>query len=246
MIQLLQAKNLSALSTISHGYTTRCDDAGGDAFDCSIKGAQVATNWGKVAQAKGLDPARMLGCNQVHGSEVVIVTEPWALMHAPQADGLVTKEEGLALAIQTADCAPILLCEPESGVIGAFHAGWRSALADIASHTITAMEKLGAEKEKIQAAIGPCIWQDSYEVDVNFLEPFVEEDSQNIRFFIKAGQEGHYMFDLPAYVRAKLLKSGIASCEMSIADTYQDPKRFFSYRRDKTTMRLLSFIALNL
>jgi len=134
------------------------------------------------------------------------------------------------LGILTADCVPVLFADTEAGVIGAAHAGWRGALAGITDATIAAMERLGATRGRISAAVGPCIGQQSYEVDETFRERFVKADPYNQRFFAgEAGQKPH--FGLEAYVVSRLIGAGIEEVEALHLDTYADPERFYSYRR---------------
>ena len=179
------------------------------------------------AVAAVLPGAALVTVHQVHSPDVVTVAEPWPDDARPQADALVTNRPGLLLGILTADCAPVLLADREAGVIGAAHAGWRGALAGVTDSTIAAMEALGAKRERIAAAIGPCIAQPSYEVDTGFVAKFGPD---NARFF-KPGREGHAQFDLEGYVAARLTAAGIATVERLNLDTYADQTRFYSYRR---------------
>ena len=144
---------------------------------------------------------------------------------------MVTNVKGIGLGVLTADCVPILLADRKAGVIGAVHAGWRGALSGIIENTVDAMEKLGARRGSIEAAIGPCIWQRSYEVGPEFPAPFLAENPDNERFFRPAFREGHTMFDLPGYAEAKLRNLRLGSVAPSPADTCADEARFFSYRR---------------
>jgi hypothetical protein len=167
---------------------------------------------------------------QVHSAEAVYVTDPWPHEERPKADAMVTDRPGLLLGILTADCAPVLFADVDGGVIGAAHAGWRGALAGVTDSTIVAMEKIGAKRERIAAAVGPCIAQKSYEVDVGFRGRFLEADAANARFFAN-GPAGKPHFDLEAYVAARLRAAGIGRVEALSLDTYADADRFFSFRR---------------
>jgi purine-nucleoside/S-methyl-5'-thioadenosine phosphorylase / adenosine deaminase len=143
---------------------------------------------------------------------------------------MVTDQPGLLLAILTADCAPVLFADPEAGVVGAAHAGWRGALAGVTDSTIAAMEHLGAGRDRLVAAVGPCIGQPSYEVDEAFRERFLADDPRNERFFAVAGSAKPH-FDLTGYVVHRLLAAGITEVEALRLDTYADGDRFYSYRR---------------
>ncbi len=167
---------------------------------------------------------------QVHSASAVTVDNPWADDARPKADAMATDRPGILLGILTADCAPVLLADLEAGVVGAAHAGWRGAVTGVTDSAIEAMESLGARRERIVAAVGPCIAQPSYEVDDAFKCRLLDTDRANERFFAAApGQRPH--FDLPSYVRHRLLAAGIGEVETILLDTYADPDRFFSYRR---------------
>jgi YfiH family protein len=146
------------------------------------------------------------------------------------ADAIVTRTESLAIGASAADCGPILLADPRARVIGAAHAGWKGALAGILESTVDAMERLGAERTGIVAAIGPLIRQHSYEVGAEFIERFVKADAENSLYFIPATREGHAMFDLAGFIRMRLENAGVLMIDDIGVDTYSD-ERFFSYRR---------------
>ena len=167
---------------------------------------------------------------QVHSSIALPVTAPFAPATRPEADALVTDTPGLALGIVTADCAPVLFADAAAGVVGAAHAGWRGALGGVLENTVLAMEALGARRADMTAAIGPAIAQESYEVDAAFHARFVEDDSENQRFF-RNGKPLHYQFDLIGYVAARLQTCGIAAAIDCAFDTYADASRFHSFRR---------------
>src|SRR5262249_15849947 len=127
---------------------------------------------------------KLLTLYQVHGAESVIVHEPWEICQGPKADAMITSVPQLALGILTADCAPVLLADSGASVIAVVHAGWKGALAGVTDSVITAMEQLGAKRDRITAAIGPCISQPNYEVGPEFAAQFRGEASSNTRFFI--------------------------------------------------------------
>jgi YfiH family protein len=138
---------------------------------------------------------------------------------------------GLAIGVSTADCGPVLFADPQARVVGAAHAGWRGALAGVTDETIAAMEKLGAARQRIVAALGPMIRQKNYETGVDLRDRFVATDQANGRFFRPAAREGHFMFDLAGYVAARLAAAGVGTIEDVDACTYADAEKFFSYRR---------------
>jgi YfiH family protein len=184
----------------------------------------------RLAIAAILADAELATVHQVHSAEVVVAGAPSPQDERPRADAMVTDTPNLLLGILTADCAPVLLADRAAGIVGAAHAGWRGALAGITDSAIAAMEGIGASRGRIAAAIGPCIAQPSYEVDEAFRERFLSAEGGNDRFFVRAAS-GSWHFDLPAYVRHRLLSAGIDEVETIHLDTYSNPDRFFSFRR---------------
>lgn len=182
------------------------------------------------AVAALLPVARLATVHQVHSAEVVDVEEPWGQGERPRADAMVTASPNLLLGILTADCAPVLFADEQARVIGAAHAGWRGALAGVTDSTIAAMERLGARRDNIHAAVGPCIAQASYEVDEAFRAQFLEAEPDNERFFV-AGPGGKPHFALESYIVHRLIAAGVGEVEALNLDTYADPDRFYSYRR---------------
>jgi hypothetical protein len=185
----------------------------------------------RLAVAAVAPGARLVTVHQIHSARAVPVESPWAEEARPRADAMATDRPGLALAILTADCAPILLADREAGVIGAAHAGWKGALGGVAESVVAAMERLGADRARIAAAVGPCIARRSYEVDRSFLRRFADADPDNARFFADGERPGHSLFDLEAYVVSRLAGAGLTRIEALGQDTYGQPERFFSYRR---------------
>lgn len=190
----------------------------------------VAENRRRVVAAV-LPGAALVTLYQVHSADAVTVLEPWDEALRPRADALVTDRPGMLLGILTADCAPVLFADREAGVIAAAHAGWKGALGGVTDATLLAMETLGARRERIVAALGPCIARASYEVDETFVERFTDADPANDRFFADGDRAGHAHFDLEAYVAHRLSAAGVGRVEALGLDTCTQQDRFFSYRR---------------
>jgi YfiH family protein len=205
----------------------------------------VAENRRRAGEAV-LPGARLATVYQVHSPDVVEVREPWPHDARPRADAMVTNRRGLLLGIVTADCAPVLLADRETEVIGAAHAGWRGAHGGVLENTVAAMERLGAFANRIVAAIGPAIAQASYEVDARFRDNFGSDDEA----FFRPGRPGHWQFNLEGYAAARLRAAGVGTVEPLGFDTYADETRFFSYRRathrgEPTYGRQFSLIGLS-
>jgi len=233
---MIEADTL-ALAGIRHAFFTREGGVSGG-FYASLNGgigsrdlpAHVADNRARMAAALGLEPHRLLTAHQIHSPQVAVAHTPWTIEDRPRADAIVTRTEGLAIGVTAADCGPILFVDPNARVIGAAHAGWKGALTGVVESTVDAMEKLGAERSGIVAAIGPLIRQHSYEVGHEFVERFVEADAENGLFFVPAARENHSMFDLAGFIRTRLENAGVLMIDDIGLDTYSD-ERFFSYRR---------------
>jgi YfiH family protein len=236
-LEMLQAPRLETLEGIRHGFFTR---AGGvsQGLYASLNGglgsaddpSHVAENRARIAAAVGADISHFATVHQVHSPDVVVATAAWDAAARPRADALVTATPGLAIAVTTADCGPVLFADPLARVIGAAHAGWRGALGGVVEATVAAMERLGAARGRIVAAIGPLIRQPSYEVGAEFAARFSAADPGYARFFIPAARAGHLMFDLGGFIAARLAAAGLAAIDDLGLCTYADP-RFFSYRR---------------
>ena len=232
-VEVLRAANLDGLP---HGFLGRSGGvSAGDlaglnvGYGSSDDREAIAENRRRAISAV-LPGAELATVHQIHSAEVVTVAQPWAQDQRPRADAMVTDRPGLLLGILTADCAPILLADAQAGVVGAAHAGWRGALAGVTDSTIAAMEALGARRERIAAAVGPCIGQASYQVDETFRGRFLGLDPASDEFFSR-GPMGRPHFDLTAYVVARLRAAGLARVEALGLDTYADAARFYSYRR---------------
>ena len=228
---------LSAVPGLRHAFFSR-DGGVSDGIYAGLNGgigsnddpANVAENRRRMAEQMGVRPEHFLTVFQIHSPDAVVASAPWDTSSRPRADAIVTRTAGLAIGVTAADCGPVLFVDPKARVIGAAHAGWKGALTGIVESTVEAMEKLGAERADIVAAIGPLIRQNSYEVGNEFVGRFVDADAENAPFFIPAAREDHAMFDLAGFIRRQLENAGVLMIDDIGVDTYSD-ERFFSYRR---------------
>lgn len=233
----LTAENLKAVSGIRHAFFTRVGGVSSGLYDSLNVGfgsddesENVQENRKRAMTALG-EATALNTVYQVHGREVAVAEEAWDPTNAPQADAMVTNRPGIAIGILTADCAPVLLADPVNRVVGAAHAGWRGAVGGVLAAVVEAMERLGAERRRIHAAVGPTIGQTSYEVGPEFPGPFLDEAQENRRFFRPSRREGHHMFDLTGYVADRLAVLEVGTADMIDRDTCADEELFFSYRR---------------
>lgn len=229
---------LNEIGCVRHGFFTREGGVSRGLFDSLNCGfgsgdapAAVAENRARAMRSLDLAPQNLVTAYQVHSPTVVTVSEPFGPKDAPQADALVTKTPGVALGILTADCAPVLFCDPKAEVIGAAHAGWKGAFGGVVEATVDAMAALGAKPERIVAAIGPHIAFRSYEVGAEFRQRFLDRDPSNEAHFAPSRRADHWMFDLGGYIEERLAGAGVELVQRAPHDTLTEDRRFFSYRR---------------
>ena len=233
----LTAEPLTAAPNIRHGFFTRRGGASEGIYaslNCGLGSdddkARVHENRHRAMREVGLADDALRTVYQTHSADVVTVNDDKQATAATRADALVSAVPGIALGVLAADCAPVLLTDPDLSVIGAAHSGWRGAISGVIEATVEAMVGLGAEPNRMIAIVGPCISQDSYEVGAEFPQPFQAQDTANDRFFAPGRRDGHLQFDLAGYVLSRLAAAGVARSSALGADTYAD-EDLFSYRR---------------
>ena len=208
--------------------------------------AAVRENRRRAAAALGA--ADLVKAYQIHSTVAVVADGPWPGA-APQADAVVSATAGVVCGALSADCAPVLLADPEARVVAAAHAGWKGALGGVVEAALDRMEALGARRERICAAVGPCIGPASYEVGLEYLGRFVAADPAYAAFFRPGASDEKRLFDLPGFVLARLRAAGVTACEWLGRDTCAEEDLFFSNRRalrrgEADYGRLLSAIVL--
>ena len=238
MLDPVLSQSLTKIPLLAHGFFTR---AGGvstgvyGSLNCGLGSADerlaVRENRARVAQRLGAQPEALVTTHQVHSATAVFVAAPWPADSQPKGDALVTNLPGVALGALAADCTPVLFADPVAQVIGAAHAGWKGALGGILEATLTMMERAGAERKNIIAAVGPCISQAAYEVGAEFEAMFFAADGANSRYFAKPEAMARAHFDLPGFVVDRLVAAGTGHVENTAQCTFAQPNRFFSYRR---------------
>ncbi len=237
--QYLEAENLRRLPGVRHAFFTRAGGVSSGIYASLNTGLgssddveNVRENRRRAQEALG---ARWLRSPyQTHSSDCLIVREPEAgepARRRREADAMVTAAPGLAVAVGTADCTPVLFADAGAGVVGAAHAGWRGALGGVLEATLEAMEAIGAGRGRIAAAIGPVIRRRSYEVGPEFRQRFLEEDAALEKFFTPARRAGRFLFDLPGFVRMRLEAAGVRDISDLGRCTFSEEDLFFSYRR---------------
>ncbi|OYX34949.1 MAG: polyphenol oxidase [Caulobacterales bacterium 32-69-10] len=246
---------LAALPGVRHAFFTRQGGVSAGLYSSLNVGlgskdapAAVAENRRRAAAHFGVEPERLLTGFQIHSDIVLAAASPWGEAK-PQGDGVVTAAPGLVCGALSADCAPVLLADPEARVVCAAHAGWKGAVGGVVEQAVAAMQRLGARTDRIVAAVGPCIGPQSYEVGPEFLERFAADAPGSERFFRPAAAPGKSLFDLPGFVLSRLDAAGVRQAAWTGHDTYADEGLFFSNRRavhraEADYGRLLSAIML--
>ncbi|MGW4754837.1 peptidoglycan editing factor PgeF [Streptomyces chartreusis] len=200
----------------------------------------VTANREIAAKSLGLDPGDVVWMNQVHGSDVSVVDGPWRDRPVPEVDAIVTARRGLALAVLTADCVPVLLADPVAGIAAAAHAGRPGMIAGVVPAALRAMTELGADPARIVARTGPAVCGRCYEVpDAMRAEVAAEEPTAYAET-----SWGTPAVDVAAGVHAQLARLGVHDRAQSPVCTLESADHF-SYRRDRTTGRLAGYVWLD-
>jgi YfiH family protein len=254
-LPVLQSSLLAALPGIRHAFFTRQGGVSTGIYASLNVGrgsrddpAAVEENRRRAAVHLGFEEAALSTCWQSHTANALITAEPFG-EDRPKGDGVVTATPGLVCGALAADCAPVLFCDPRARVVAAAHAGWRGALDGIVGATVARMVELGAARERIVAAVGPCIGPDSYEVGLDFVDRFETEAPSSNRFFRPGERSGKRIFDLPGFVLSRVAEAGVTQAEWIGGDTCAEEALFFSNRRaylrgEDDYGRLLSAIVL--
>ncbi|HYE44740.1 MAG TPA: peptidoglycan editing factor PgeF [Caulobacter sp.] len=232
----LHSPLLAAQPGVKHAFFTRQGGVSAGVHESLNLGrgsqddpAKVEENRRRAADWFGVMPDALNCCYQIHSSRALVAEAPWG-RYRPEGDAVVTDQRSLVCGVLHADCAPVLIVDPEARVVGAAHAGWKGALGGVVAETVAAMVRLGANPERMAAAVGPCIGPDSYEVGEEFQAQFVEADPDHARWF-SPGAPGRRMFDLPRFVLERLAAAGVAKAEWTGHDTCADAGLFYSNRR---------------
>lgn len=226
-------------SKFSHGFFTRCGGVSTGVYQSLNCGFGSNDDKGSVAENRAIvlrelqaETHQLITPYQQHTTNVVIAEHGWEPDKAPVADAIVTTVPQLAIGILTADCAPVLFMEPEAGIIGAAHAGWRGALGGVLENVIDVMTDLGGTKENILATVGPTISVKHYEIGPEFMDVFIRECGENEKFFVKNEDTNKFHFNLTGFIISRLKSKGLNLVDTLNYCTYENESLFFSYRRN--------------
>jgi len=246
---------LAAVPGVRHAFFTRNGGVSKGLYDSLNVGrgskddsVDVIENRARAAAWFAVAPEDLNTCYQIHSTLAIVADGSWGDVR-PEGDAVVTKTPGVVCGALSADCAPVLIVDPEARIVAAAHAGWRGALDGIVQSAVDQMVALGGDPARMIAAVGPCIGPDSYEVSLDFLHRFEADCPGSKRFFRPGKSDDKRMFDLPAFVLDRLDTAGIPQREWVGRDTCAEEDQFFSNRRafqrgEGDYGRLLSAIAL--
>ena len=251
----IKSQSLGALAGINHGFFTRQGGVSKGIYAGLNAGlgsgdqrAHVEENRRRMTEVLGVGEDQLASPYQIHSPDVIFAERAWT-DDRPKADGVVTTKRGLALAIVTADCGPVLFADAEAGIVGACHAGWKGALGGVLENTVASMVELGANPATITAILGPTISQTNYQVGPGFQDPFLDISSNNSKYFSGSDKPDHHQFDLTGYIVDRLARTGVRAGAVHRC-TYAEEDNFYSYRRtthrnEPDYGRQLSAIVLN-
>ena len=233
---MIKAAALADIKGINHGFFTRRGGHSSGIYESLNTGLGADEKTETVLKnrqivADSLNAEHVLTPYQYHSAVALIVDQPWDWQSPPKADALVTNQKDLAIAVNTADCTPVIFADTKNAIIGIAHSGWKGTVGGVLEATIKAMQSLGAKSANIIAAIGPTISQANYEVGPEFVEQFLVDNPDSSKFFIPSDRINHSMFDLPGCVEERLQSCNLKQVENLALCTYGDEDNFFSYRR---------------
>lgn len=222
---------------VRHGFFTRHGGVSTGLYDSLNTGlgsdddrAAVEENRRRIATVLGGTPDDIAACYQIHSALTRVAEGPWR-GDRPEGDAVATATPGVICGVLTADCAPILMADPDANIVAAVHAGWKGALGGVVHSAVAAMQALGAQPTRIRAVVGPCIAQASYEVDTGFMDRFTHHDPGSERFFVPGHAPDKHQFDLPGFVLWRLEQADVGHAAWTGHDTRPDDAPFFSNRR---------------
>ena len=229
--KLLKFKNLKhCFFSRKNGFSKNYFSSLNCGLGSSDKKENILKNLKFVSDKIGCDERFLITVNQTHSNKTVFFENIEAIKNKLPGDAIVTKMKNVGISILTADCAPILLYDPQEKIIGCIHSGWKGALNGVIKNTIIKFKELNSDINNITAVIGPCIKKESYDVKIDFYNKFLDADSGYKIFFEKVNSN-KFFFDLRAFINYEISKFNIGSIENIEMDTFSEPENFFSYRR---------------
>ncbi len=233
---MIKSKNLKKIKNLKHGFFNRIGGKSKNIYkslNCGLGSKDLQSNVKKnlkiVKKKISSSSSEIFLLNQIHSNKFIFIDKRYKFKKKPRADAVITNQKKLPIAVLTADCVPILICDYKKEIIGAIHAGWKGAYKNIIGKVLKFMIKMGSKPHNIIASIGPSISVKNYEVKENFKIKFIKKDKKNIKYFRK--NKNKLYFDLPKYVYSSLLENKIKNIETIKVDTFNKENNFFSARR---------------
>ncbi len=233
------SKRLKSVSNLKHCFFSRKNGVSKGIYsslNCSINSKDnkenVIQNINIVSKKLNCEKKPIVTLNQNHGNKVIYFNDQRDIKNKIIGDAIVTTLKNIAISVLTADCVPILFCNPKKKIIGCVHAGWKGALNGIIENTVDKFLELNSNTRDLLVAIGPCINHHHYEVGHDFYKKFIDQNKNNQQFFIVLNDK-KYLFNIRSYINAKLIKLGINNIDHIEMDTFSNKENFFSYRRSK-------------
>ena len=213
-----------------NGFSKGCYASLNCGLGSGDKKENVLKNLNFVSQKIGCKNESLITLNQIHSNEVIYFENESSVKNKLSGDAIVTKIKNIGIGILAADCAPILLYDPQKKIIGCIHSGWKGSLNGIINNTIAKFEELNSKIENLIAVVGPCIGKESYEVKIDFYERFVDRNLKYAEFFSKISDE-RYIFDLRRFINNEIYNSNIKNIENIAMNTFLK-KEFFLATED--------------
>ena len=233
---MIKSKKLASLKNLKHGFF---NSSGGkskgiyQSLNCGPGSKDLSVNVKKnlefVKKKISNSAKNIFLLNQIHSNKLVYIDNNYKLTKKPKADAVITNQKNLPIAVLTADCVPILICDNKKRIVAAIHAGWKGAFKGIIDKVIKFMVKKGCSLKNITAVIGPSISVKNYEVKDDFMKKFIKKDKKSLKYF-KIDNSKLY-FDLSQYVYSQILQNKIKNIDTIKLDTFDIKNKFFSARR---------------
>ena len=231
---MIKSNLIKKYNYITHGFFNKLGGYSNGIYkslNCGLgsrdKKENVKKNINKICKIISCDKKNLVLLNQIHSNKVRYIKK--VSKKKIVGDSLITNKKNIALGILTADCAPILMFDPQKKIIAAIHAGWKGAYKKIVQKTIQKLKKNGCRTKDIVAIVGPCISQKNYEIKKDFLKKFLKQNDENKVFFQFKKQK--IFFSLNKYIKFQLVKCGVKKIEVINKDTYLEKNKFFSSRK---------------
>ena len=233
---MIKSKKLTIIKNIKHGFFNSIGGKSKNIYkslNCGPGSKDFKSNVKKnlqIVKKKFNKSAKdIFLLHQIHSNKFIYIDDKYKLKKKPQVDAVITNQKNLPIAVLTADCVPILICDKKKNIIAAIHAGWKGAYKGIIKKVVKFLIKKGCKLKDITAAIGPCIAVKNYEVKNDFIKLFIKKDQKNQIFFKKIKNKN--FFNLNKYIYSQLKTLQVKNIDMINKDTFNAKNNFFSARR---------------